>query len=169
MLKLMIVDDEELERNGLKRSIDWNSLGIEVMGVYENGKIALDAIRMNQPDILLTDIRMPIMDGLALAQKVSEISGNIRIIFVSGYEDFNYAKRAVELDAYKYILKPYEIDEMVTTLKEIVKECEREKDSIFEQEILKRKLEESLPLLKERFCRDLLDGKINEDNRRKKK
>lgn len=80
MLKLVIVEDEELDRNGLKRNVNWHDMGIELVGVYENGYDALNAIKDSIPDIILTDIKMPVMDGLTLARKVNELSQNVRIV-----------------------------------------------------------------------------------------
>lgn len=158
MLKMIIVDDEYLERNGLAKSMDWGNIGIEIAGLYDNGKAALNAILQNKPDILLTDIKMPIMDGLTLAQKVREIDQIIKIIFISGYEDFQYAKKAIELNASEYILKPFVLDDLENFFKEIAKKCEDEKKSLHDQSIMMQKLEESLPYLSDRFYFDLLMG-----------
>ncbi|MDD4680072.1 MAG: response regulator [Clostridia bacterium] len=168
MLKLVIAEDEELDRNGLK-NINWHDMGIELAGIYENGRDAFDAIENSIPDIILTDIKMPKMDGLTLARKVNYLSQNVKIVFISGYGDFNYAKEAIELSASKYILKPFEIQELIDVMSEISNQCNEEKKRLLEDQIIQQKLNESLPLLKEKFCMELLDGIYkNEENIRKR-
>lgn len=164
MIKLIIVDDEEMERYGLKKNINWNELGIEVVGLYENGKLAYEAILRNMPDIILTDIRMPVMDGLELAEKVREINDRVKVMFISGYEDFQYAKKALDIKASNYILKPYKISELISAIKEVVQECEGEKRDAEKKQIMMKRLEESLPLLKDKFCIDLLFGIYRDEN-----
>ena len=129
MLKLVIVEDEELDRNGLKRNVNWHDMGVELAGVYENGQDAFNAIKDSIPDIILTDIKMPVMDGLTLARKINELSQNVRIVFISGYDDFSYAKEAIELSASRYILKPFEIQELTDVMIEIVNQCNEEKEN----------------------------------------
>lgn len=113
MFKLFIVDDERLIRESLKVSIDWKNLGIELLGEASNGKAALEKFASDVPDILLTDIRMPILDGLELTKEIRENGWNIKVIIISGYDDFNYAQEAVELGAIGYILKPIENSEII--------------------------------------------------------
>jgi len=169
MLKMIIADDEEIERIGLKRNLPWSELGIELIGTYENGKDAFEAICTEVPDILLTDIRMPVMDGLELAGKVRGCFSNVKIVFLSGYDDFNYAKKAIDLNACRYILKPFEKDELIEIIREIAVKCEEEKRNEFEQQNLKQKLAESLPLLKEKFYTDLLSGVYEDEEIIKKR
>jgi two-component system response regulator YesN len=169
MLKLVIVEDEELDRNGLKRNVNWHDMGIELVGVYENGYDAFNAIKDSIPDIILTDIKMPVMDGLILARKVNELSQNVRIVFISGYDDFSYAKEAIELSASRYILKPFEIQELTDVMIEIVNQCNEEKRKLLEGRIMEQKLNESLPLLKDKFCMDLLQGIYKDEENIKKR
>jgi len=107
MYKLMIVDDEEIILDGLKNVVEWENLGIEVISYAYNGKEALEKIAENVPDILITDISMPVMDGIELVRELRERGfDSIKIVFLSGYDDFEYARNATRLGAVDYLLKP---------------------------------------------------------------
>ena len=93
MIQLLIVEDEEIIRKGLQYTIDWLSLDIVIAGVAENGKEGLDLIRKLDPDIVLTDIKMPIMDGLTMLEKASEELYKIVPIILTSYSEFDYAKQ----------------------------------------------------------------------------
>jgi len=158
VLKAIIVDDEKLERDGINDNIPWTALNIEVLGVYTNGEEAFEAIKKNAPDILLSDIRMPIMNGLTLAQKVNESFPNVKIILISGYDDFNYAQTAIEANVFRYMLKPVEIQELLDVIKEVVEVCHQEKNQEIESALISKRLDESMPLLKHKFYNELLYG-----------
>ena len=111
-IKLLIVDDEEIICNGLA-SIDlWQKFNCEVVGTAKNGKVALDLIRRQAVDLVLTDIKMPVMGGLELAKAISEISPSIIVVLLSGYKDFEYAREAIRHGVFAYLLKPYSISEI---------------------------------------------------------
>jgi two-component system response regulator YesN len=112
MIGMVIADDELIIRQGLT-SIDWNRYGIMVLGTAENGNEALSIIISKHPQILITDIRMPGMDGLKLIEAAKEQVPEIQSILLTGYEDFNYAKTAISLGAVDYILKPSDPDEII--------------------------------------------------------
>ncbi|AGC68678.1 Two component transcriptional regulator, AraC family [Thermoclostridium stercorarium subsp. stercorarium DSM 8532] len=112
MIGMVIADDELIIRQGLT-SIDWNRYGIMVLGTAENGNEALSIIISKHPQILITDIRMPGMDGLKLIEAAKEQVPEIQSILLTGYEDFNYAKTAISLGAIDYILKPSDPDEII--------------------------------------------------------
>ena len=103
--KLLIADDEPLIRRGIS-SLDWEKIGITVCAVANNGKEAIDLASLHIPDLVLADIRMPIVNGLDMAERVLAQNKKCKIIFLSGYEDFAYAKRALHMGAFDYILKP---------------------------------------------------------------
>ena len=106
MYKLLIVDDEPLVLAGVQSIIDWASLGVAVMGSAGNGRQALELMSRELPDIVMTDIRMPIMDGLELARRSCGIYGRVPVfIFLTSYEDFGYAKTALQVDAVDYLIK----------------------------------------------------------------
>ena len=105
MQKILIVDDEYIVRLGLKTIVDWAGFGYAVAGEAANGKEAFDFLQRNPVDVILTDIRMPVMDGLELTRKIRATDKKVRIIILSHYDEFSYAQEAVKLGAFRYILK----------------------------------------------------------------
>lgn len=165
MLKLIIAEDGDLERATLEKIIDWNELGIELCAVASNGQEALELIQKHQPDILFTDIKMPIKDGIWLAKETSREYENIKIVFISAYDEFDYAKTAINVKAFQYILKPYEIDELKAVVAAVASKCYEDKNRILEDEKLRQQVRESLPLLKEKFLKELINHAFKEDSR----
>ena len=98
LYRIILVDDEEEVRKSIIRKIDWQSVGFTVVGDAENGEDALEKIENLEPDVVLTDIRMPYMDGLTLAEKIRQKYPSMKIVIFSGYDDFEYAKRAIKLN-----------------------------------------------------------------------
>lgn len=113
MFKLMIVDDEPNVVSGIKSVIDWAGNNIEICATANDGKEALELIKKVSPDIILSDIKMPNMTGLELIQKLHESGINSKIIFLSGYDDFDYARMALRYGACDYLLKPCMPDEIL--------------------------------------------------------
>ena len=111
-MKLLIVDDEELTRTGVISSIDWQSIGIEEVLQADDGLNGIEAARTHQPDIVLCDVRMPRMDGIAMLERLEEILPDIVPVFMSGYSDKEYLKAAIKLKAVNYIEKPLNPDEI---------------------------------------------------------
>lgn len=117
MFKVLLVDDEAFFRQGLKELIDWEKCGFIVAGETDNGEDALDLIAENPPDVVITDIRMPVMDGMELIQKsVQERGSTTKFIIVSGYDEFEYAQKAVKYGVCDFILKPIDESAMEETL-----------------------------------------------------
>ena len=104
--KVVLIEDEDLLRNGLIQAIPWEELGFEVVGDADNGRKGMELIMETHPDVVFSDIRMAQMDGLTMAEKIREWDPKIRIVFISGYDDFSYARRALKVGAVEYILKP---------------------------------------------------------------
>jgi YesN/AraC family two-component response regulator len=130
MCKLIIVDDEPNVVSGIKSVIDWASNNIEVCATANDGKEALDIIRRMSPDIVLTDIKMPNMTGLELIQKLNEDNLSAKIIFLSGYDNFDYARMALRYGACDYLLKPCmpeEILKSVLKVKEFINSTKHDK------------------------------------------
>ncbi|GIN71614.1 putative two-component response regulator [Bacillus sp. J14TS2] len=120
MYKILLVDDEQEIRFGLKNYFPWNNLGFTVTHDCENGQQALEFLKENPIDVVLTDIRMPVLDGIDLAREVKKREFPIQIIFLSGYKDFHYAQNALKYGVRDYIIKPgkyEEIEEVFTILK----------------------------------------------------
>lgn len=117
MYKALIVDDEILDLEGMRTFIPWTELGLEVVDAVHNGFEALSVMESESIDVLVTDVHMPGMSGLDLVRKAKELYGRIKVIFVSGYQDFNYVKQAISLHAYNYVLKPMDDTELTEALK----------------------------------------------------
>ncbi|MHB8061980.1 MAG: response regulator [Ruminiclostridium sp.] len=118
MIKLLIAEDEYVVRHGIVSSIDWESLGIEVCGEAENGAVALEMAKRLKPHIILTDIKMPVMDGLEFVSNLKISQPNVKVIVFSGYDDFSYAMRAIRLGVNEYLLKPINVDELIRVITE---------------------------------------------------
>lgn len=128
MLKVVLVEDETLIREGIKNAIPWEQYGYQFAGEASDGEMALPIIRKTRPDVLITDIKMPFLDGLSLSKIVREEFPQIKIIIVSGYDDFNYAKQAIEAGVDQYILKPITKHNLKEVLVELQKKIEQERD-----------------------------------------
>lgn len=120
MEKLLIVDDEYLVREGLCVTVDWQSLGLEVIGTAENGAAGLEAARKMRPDLIISDVRMPVMDGLEMAKTLFDEGADLAVIVYSGYKDFEYARRALESNVAGFLLKPIENEELIKKVREVM-------------------------------------------------
>ena len=127
MIKLFLVEDEIVMRDGIKSQIDWKKEDIEFAGEASDGELAYPMILETKPDILLTDIKMPFMDGLELSALVRKELPETRIIILSGYDEFSYAQRAVSLGVTEYLLKPLPPEELLGCIRKVKKEIEQEK------------------------------------------
>ena len=132
MLNILIVDDEKKTRDGLIKHIPWTKLGNFTLYEAENGLQAIEKAKETHPDIVISDIRMPKMDGIEFAKQLRELYPQCKIIFFSGYSDKEYLKSAISLKAISYIEKPMDIDEISAVIKETVNQCilEKEKASL---------------------------------------
>ena len=120
MLKMMLVDDEKFILDCLMNYIDWKSCGVEVVCSARNGEDALRSFRQYQPDIVVTDIRMPVENGISLMQKIKQIRAQTEVILISGYQEFEYARAAIQMGGVGYLLKPIDPDELMRTVKKTV-------------------------------------------------
>ncbi len=157
MLKVLIVDDFEPDRITLREILStFSSLNIEIIGECEEGQQALEFVNKYQPDIVVTDIEMPFIDGLGLTRNLNISFPHIKIIFCSLYDDFEYAKKAVSLSSYGYVLKPIDKLELYECIKSASNAIERE--LIFKEEQLRNKtlLEGSKPLMANKLLREVV-------------
>ncbi|WP_248926818.1 helix-turn-helix domain-containing protein [Paenibacillus hamazuiensis] len=127
MYKIMIVEDEWLVREGLKMTIPWEQMGFELAGEASDGLAALDLLGELSPDVVLTDIRMPALDGIGLAEKVAERLPFTKIVFLTGFDDFAYAQKAVKLGAADFVLKPTNPDELQHVFGRVRAKLDRER------------------------------------------
>lgn len=158
MIKMMVVEDEKILREGICRVGDWESIDIEICGKAENGRDALKQIERNVPDLILSDVVMPVMDGIEFARIVYEQYPEIRIIFLSGHEEFEYVKKAMEYKASDYLLKPAKIEEITKVVCRVRDEIEEEKRRRNEEDSLKKKYAQSIPILRNHYMNQLLNG-----------
>lgn len=161
LYKLLVVDDEEEVREGMKDFIDWPGMGFELLGTAENGKEALARIASNRPDVVLCDINMPVMDGLQLAEEVGRLCPQIKIVFLTGYDEFEYAQQAIRLNAEDFLLKPVTPQDIEGLFLSLREKLERENEQQRDLMELRRKLRESVPILRERYLHQWLSGTVS--------
>lgn len=127
MLKIFLAEDEVVVRETIKRMIPWEELGFELVGEAADGEMALPLLIRQQPDLLITDIKMPFMDGLTLARLAKKEIPGLKVVILSGYDDFNYAKQAIGIGVEDYLLKPITKNVLIERLSEIRSRYEHEK------------------------------------------
>lgn len=158
MFKLLLADDEAFVRNGILHRIDWQSLGIDEVRQAEDGILALEQLDSFVPDILLTDVKMPRMNGIDLSYEVLKRFPDCKIVFMSGYTDVIYLKSAIELNAVRYIEKPIQLPELERTLRGTVEKCLREKREKQTHALLEETVKMSVPLLKSELASTLISS-----------
>ena len=126
MFRMILADDEPVITKGIKKLVDWKGLGIEITGEYEDGKAALDGIIREQPDMALLDIHMPKKSGIDILKEIKQLGISTRVIFISGFQDFQYAKDALTYGAVDYLLKPIIKDELVNTIEKCLISMKRD-------------------------------------------
>lgn len=161
MIKVFLVEDEYAIREGIKRSVNWESNGFELVGEAGDGEVAFPKILKTKPDILITDIRMPFMDGLELAVLVKKELPDIRIIVLSGYDDFNYAKKAISIGVEEYILKPVSGENLMLELGKIRESIESQRKDEMAREKYREDREEIRILERQKFMHDMIDGRLS--------
>ncbi|MDY3918566.1 MAG: response regulator [Candidatus Limivivens sp.] len=155
MLRLMIVDDEQIIREALSEMVDYESLGYSLIAAAKNGMEAYDIICDEYPDVVITDIRMPVLDGLALIERAMKVDANITFILLSGYSEFEYAKQAMRFGVRYYLLKPTDKKELIDVLVSISAERQQaEEKKLEEQNRILRKIQSPL---EECFVKEALD------------
>lgn len=127
MLKIFLAEDEVIVRETIKRMIPWEDLGFELVGEAADGEMALPLLLRQKPDLLITDIKMPFMDGLTLAKVAKKEIPGLKVVILSGYDDFNYAKQAINIGVEDYLLKPITKNALIERLTEIRSCYEHEK------------------------------------------
>jgi len=161
MIKVFLVEDEILIRNGIKNSIEWEKEGYEFVGEASDGELALPVILKEKPDILITDIRMPFMDGLELSRLVKKELPNVKILILSGYDEFDYAKEAIKIGVTEYLLKPISSASLLNTLKEVSEQIFLEKEEKELRNLYLQEMKENEELKKMKFFGDLISGSIS--------
>ena len=157
MLKVFLVEDEVVMREGIKNNINWEQEGFSFVGEASDGELAYPLIQKTHPDILITDIKMPFMDGLTLCKVVKKEFPDIKIVILSGYDDFNYAKEAIGIGVEDYLLKPITKNAFLERLCEIRSRYEHEKSQREYYEQFHREMQE----YEQNSSRDFFEGLIS--------
>ncbi len=163
MLKLLIVEDERWEREGLFDFLDWKELGIEIVGAASDGIEGYEMALALDPDIVITDIRMPGMDGLDMSRKLKAVKPEIKLIILTGYSDFEYAREALQLQASEYVLKPVEELELLRAVGKVLDVCKQEQLALQETEVLRAEVKDHRRIVMVKRAVDLLDGRLSEE------
>jgi two-component system response regulator YesN len=161
MINLMIVDDEETTRNSLEELVPWAEWRIDAVRTAENGLAALKLTESFHPSILLTDIRMPKMNGIELAKNIRQLYPDCVIIFLSGFSDKDYLKSAIQLSAVDYLEKPIDIEELKKLFLKIVQKLIEDRIENAERERLKNSFNDNIHLLRQEMILELILGKTD--------
>jgi two-component system, response regulator YesN len=159
--KVFFVEDEIITREGIRDNVDWRAHGFEFCGEATDGEMALPLLRAAQPDVLITDIKMPFMDGLQLSKIVRERMPWVKIIILSGHDEFEYAQKAISLGVTDYLLKPVTVQKLQSILQKLTVQLDQERK---EQERLKRlqeQIEDNRAMLRERLLFKLVVGAVS--------
>ncbi len=161
--KVVLVDDESDVAERISRKLEWNEIGFETPVLCNNALDALDICEKIKPEVVMTDITMPYMNGLELAKKLKDEYPNIRIIIFSGYDEFEYAQEAVHIQAEEYILKPIDSEQLKEIFQRMKSSLDKEYDEIQNVSKLESYYNDSLPTLQESFYASLIENKIPMD------
>ena len=159
MIKVFLVEDEIVVREGIKKNIDWPALGYEFCGEASDGELAYPLIQKLQPDIVITDIKMPFMDGLKLSRLIKKEFPSIEIIILSGYQEFGYARQALQIGVAEYLTKPVSGEELLETVRRVAGQIEEKRR---EQEIkrqYRKEMEEIFQRERRELFQNLVSGK----------
>ena len=161
MLKIFLAEDEVVVRETIKRMIPWEELGFELVGEAADGEMALPLLIRQQPDLLITDIKMPFMDGLTLARLAKKEIPGLKVVILSGYDDFNYAKQAIGIGVEDYLLKPITKNALLERLSEIRSRYEHEKTQKEYYEKFQREMQAYEKNSSRDFFEALVDGSMD--------
>ena len=163
MYSVLLVDDEEEVLEVIKKKLDWEAMGFEVVGSAANGVEALEFVEDHHPDVVLSDIRMPYMDGLEFAGQVLKLYPDINIIIFSGFDDFEFAKSAISLGVKDYLLKPIDTTELHDIFSKTKMRLDEERQRQNNMERLQQYYADSLPILRESFLIGLIEGNVDKN------
>jgi two-component system response regulator YesN len=159
-IKVFVVDDEERQRKSIIRHVDWKRYQMSVVGESEDAEGAIELAKLEPPDLLITDIRMLGTDGLALSSRMRKINPHVHIIMVTGYEEFEYAKSALDIGVDAFLVKPIIFDELTTILERIWRSEQLELLKSREEVLIKEQLDAFRPIAREQFLQEIIHGLI---------
>ncbi|MDE6846277.1 MAG: response regulator [Lachnospiraceae bacterium] len=161
MLKVFLVEDESIVREGLRDNIPWQQWGYNFVGEASDGEMALPLIQKTKPDVLLTDIKMPFMDGLSLSRIVHQEFPDMKIIIISGYDDFEYARQAIAVGVEQYLLKPITRTNLQKVLSELKTKIENEREQRNYQEKYQNETREYEQFSRTNFFVKVFEGRMS--------
>ena len=161
MIKVFLVEDEIIMREGIKNNIDWDGEGFSFVGEASDGELAYPLILKYAPDIVITDIKMPFMDGLELSRLIKTQMPKVKIIVLSGYDEFEYAKEAISIGITDYLVKPITGAKLLEAIKKVAKTIEEEKEQKEFLEKYHRERIENLHLERQKFLNNLIGSKLS--------
>jgi two-component system, response regulator YesN len=161
LYKVLFVEDEIVTREGIRDNVNWAANGFEYCGEASDGEMALSLLKTTQPDVLITDIKMPFMDGLQLCKIVRERMPWIKIVILSGHDEFEYAQEAIKLGVSEYLLKPITVQNMHAVLQKIAVQLDQARSEQQNLKKLQEQLEENQAMLRERFLLKVVTGAIS--------
>ena len=158
LYKVFLVEDEIVTREGIRDNVDWKTNSFEFCGEAPDGEMALPLLQTVKPDVLITDIRMPFMDGLQLSQIVRDRMPATKIIILSGHDEFEYAQKAIKLGVSEYLLKPVSVQDLHHVLQKVASELDQKRQEQQALQKLRDQVEENRAALRERFLLKLVSG-----------
>jgi two-component system response regulator YesN len=161
MYKLILVDDEADVREGVLSEINWEENGFQVSDVAENGREALEMVERSVPDVIVTDIRMPFMDGLQLSEQIRRAYPAIKIIILTGFDEFEYARKAIHLNIEEFVLKPCSAGDLLSALNKVKGSLDAEMAERENVDNLQEHYRRSLPILRELFLGSLMTRSLS--------
>lgn len=160
MIKVFLVEDEIIIRNGIKNSINWEMHGYDFVGEASDGELALPMILEKKPDILITDIKMPFMDGLELSEQVKKVLPTTKIMILSGYNEFDYAKMAIKIGVTDYLLKPISSEKLLDAVNKVAEEIRKEQSEKEQMNQYAREMQENKESEKFQFFNQVFAGSM---------
>ncbi|MBM6995736.1 response regulator [Paenibacillus sp. DXFW5] len=162
-LKVLIVDDEHLIRNLIRMRMDWEQEGFEIVGEAPNAQEAMELVEQVKPDVILTDIYMPNIDGIEFSRSVLEKYPQIKIVVVSGHDEFEYAQQSIKIGVFDFLLKPIRAADLLHVTGKLKRKIEEERSREGELARLKEELARNLPYLREKFLLQWLQGTLSRE------
>ena len=161
MLKIFLAEDEVVVRETIKRMIPWEELGFELVGEAADGEMALPLLLRQQPDLLITDIKMPFMDGLEFSDILKTKMPKIQIIILSGYGEFDYAKEAIKIGVTDYLTKPVTGEQLLEALNKVKQKLDKKKRQEEDIKKLQKNIKTQMKNMRYQFFGNLIRGKIS--------
>ena len=167
MYKVLIADDEKIIREGIAGAIECGELNLQLAGIAANGKEGLKQLHKGDIDIAIVDIKMPVMDGIAMIERARGEGIQTEFIIISGYDDFEYAQRAMSSGVKYFLLKPTQPQEITDALRDIIEQIKRRENAAYIENKYKESTKKLKKLMREQFLRDCILGRVYSDEERK--